>query len=167
MESVLILSKGGFPPLSARGCIQHLMPIMGGDLKRTINGLLVYTGNPLIHKYRSIITCEDKTVLALDEFWRGSQIRVGCIQSLWQKVTKSPVILSREPIEGSIFVITDQQQDRQIQEIQGRKVILKIGSDEDVYLSYRPWLDMRVVNFAFMTNEWGLKSGWRLELEEI
>ncbi|MBM3633394.1 MAG: hypothetical protein FJX03_06820 [Alphaproteobacteria bacterium] len=167
MESDLILSKGGFPPLSARGCIQHLMPILSGDLRRTINGSLIYTGNTLSHKYRSLILCEDKTVLALDDFWRGSEIRVGCIQPLWQKVTNSQVLLERYPIEGSIFAITDQQKDRQIQEIQGRKVIVKREANEDVFLSYRPWLNMRVVNFAFMTNEWGLKSGWRLELEEI
>jgi hypothetical protein len=82
MESELIINRGGFPPLSARGCIQSLMPIESGVLKRTINGSLVYTGKGPAHKYRSIISCEDKASLAMEGFWRGSELKVGCIQRI-------------------------------------------------------------------------------------
>ncbi len=81
MESELILNRGGFPPLSARGCIQHLMPIEAGLLRRTINGALIYAEKPLAHKFRSIISCEDRASLALEGLWRGSEVRVGCISS--------------------------------------------------------------------------------------
>ncbi|MDF3034283.1 MAG: hypothetical protein K0R76_1237 [Alphaproteobacteria bacterium] len=170
MESELILSKGGFPPLSARGCVQQLMPVGCGTLRRTLNGTLVYTGKPLAHKYRSLISCEDKASLALEGLWRGSEVRVGCIQRLWQKVAGLEVILERDPMIGSIFATTAHQERREVQEALGRKVVLAespAGMNEDVFVSYRPWLDMRVVTFSLSTNEWGLKAGWRLELEEI
>lgn len=167
MESELILSRGGFPPLSARGCVQHLMPIETGALRRTINGVLIYTGIPLTHKYRSIISCEDKAALALEGFWRGSELRVGCIQRVWQKVFGPQVLLERDPVEGSVFVLTAQQQEKEIQEVRGRTIAFTNQNDEEVFVSYRPWLDMRVVTFSLMTNEWGLTAGWRLVLEEI
>jgi len=167
MESELILSRGGLPPLSARGCVQQLMPIVAGQLRRTINGSLIYTGKSLTHKYRSIITCEDRAVLALEGLWRGSEIRVGCIQRIWQKVVGGQALLERDPIEGSVFIMTAQQQEREVQEVTGRKIAFVKNSSEETFLSYRPWLDMRVVAFSLMTNEWGLKAGWRLELEEV
>lgn len=108
MESELILSRGGFPPLSARGCVQHLMPVETGALRRTINGGLVYTGKTGTHKYRSLISCEDKASLALEGLWRGSEVRVGCIQRLWQKVAGREAFLERDPVIGSIFVTTAQ-----------------------------------------------------------
>jgi hypothetical protein len=168
MESELIMSRGGFPPLSARGCVQHLMPVEAGILRRTINGKLLYIGKPLTHKYRSVISCEDKAALALEGFWRGSELRVGCIQRLWQKVMGQQIItLERDPVEGSVFAVTSKQQKREIQEIRGRNIVFAEAALEESFVSYRPWLDMRVVSFSLMTNEWGLKAGWRLELEEI
>ncbi len=167
MESELIISRGGFPPLSARGCIQHLMPIEAGALRRTINGKLIYIGKQLTHKYRSIISCEDKAALAFEGFWRGSELRVGCIQRIWQKVREQQILLERDPVEGSIFAMTSNQQEREIHEIRGRNVVFAQTHLEESFVSYRPWLNMRVVSFSLMTNEWGLKAGWRLELEEI
>lgn len=167
MESELILSRGGFPPLSARGCIQHLMPIKAGILRRTVNGALVYTGKPLTHKYRSIISCEDKASLALEELWRGSEVRVGCIQQLWRQVTGREVLLERDPVEESVFAITAMREEVAVRGVTGRKVEIAKGDLESVFISYRPWLDMRIISFSLVTNEWGLKAGWRLELEEI
>jgi hypothetical protein len=153
--------------LSARGCIQHLLPIESGELRRTINGALIYTGKVLTHKYRSLITCQDKATLALEGFWRGSELRVGCIQRLWQKTMGAQVLLERDPVVDSVFAINCNQEARKIEEVKGRKVVLEEGFATEIYVSYRPWLDMRVVNFSLITNEWGLSAGWRLELEEI
>ncbi len=167
MESELILSRGGLPPLSARGCIQHLMPIEAGALRRTINGTLIYTGKEICHKYHSIISCEDKASMALEGFWRGGEIRVGCIQRLCQKAIDQHVILQREPVEGSVFVVNAARQEKGVQEIIGRKVVLAHPILEETFVSYRPWLHMRIITFSFVTNEWGMKAGWKLELEEI
>lgn len=167
MESELILDRGGFPPLSARGCTQHLIPIGTGILRRTINGTLVYAGNTLAHKYRSVISCEDKASLALEGLWRGSEVRVGCIQHLWRQSTDKEVLLERDPVEGSVFAATSIRENVEIQNITGRKVALVKGGLEKVFVAYRPWLEMRVTSFTLMTDEWNLKAGWRLELEEV
>jgi hypothetical protein len=182
MESELILNRGGFPPLSARGCIQHLKPIEAGLLRRTINGALIYASKPLTHKYRSIIYCEDKASLALEGLWRGSEVRVGCIQQLWCQTTEREVLLERDPREESLFAMTSAREEVRIESVNGRKVIIadqrlkpggldnkaleEKGSGE-IFITYRPWLSMRIVTFSLMTDEWGLKAGWRLELEEI
>lgn len=167
MESELILTKGGLPPLSARGCIQQLFPLESGELRRTINGVLIYTGQPLVHKYRSIITCEDKASLAFEGLWRGSELLVGCVQRLWQESHQREVILERDPVEGSIFAVNSKQKVMKIREVVGRKVSVEGGGTEQIFICYRPWLKMRVVSFTLSTNEWGLTAGWRLELEEV
>lgn len=165
METELILSQGGLPPLSARGCIQELMPIESGVLRRTIDGRLIYAGHSRTHKYRSIICCEDKAGLALEGLWRGSLLRVGCIQRLWQKAHGASVSLERDPVEGSVFAVTPGQERVIIQEMAGRKIVLE--NEGGVFVSYCPWLEMRVVTFSLTTNEWGLKAGWKLILEEV
>jgi hypothetical protein len=176
MESELILNPGGFPPLSARGCVQHLRPIEAGLMRRTINGALIYAGKPLAHKYHSIIYCEDKASLPLEGLWRGSEVRVGCIQQLWHQTTQREVLLERDPREGSVLVMTSTREEIEIQSVKGRKVIIADrglkdrGLDDkgsEVFIAYRPWLHMRIITFSLMTDEWGLKAGWRLELEEI
>ena len=167
MESELIMSKGGFPPLSARGCMQQLTPIQSGELRRTINGVLIYTGKPLTHKYRSLITCEDKASAALEGIWRGSEVRIGCIQRLWQKVIGFQATLERDPLPGSVFMITAKGVEVEVQGIKGRTVSFTMASGEEGFISYRPWMEMRVLSFSLLTNEWGMKAGWRLELEEI
>ncbi|MGV8948970.1 MAG: hypothetical protein ACOH2E_06390 [Candidatus Paracaedibacter sp.] len=182
MESELILNRGGFPPLSARGCVQHLRPIETGLLRRTINGALIYAGKPLAHKYRSIIYCEDKASLALEGLWRGSEVRVGCIQQLWCQTMTREVLLERDPREGSVLAMTSTREEIEIQSVKGRKVIIADQSSEvrglkdkgleekgsgEIFITYRPWLHMRINTFSLTTDEWGLKAGWRLELEEI
>ena len=170
MESGLILSRGGLPPFSARGCIQRLMPIEAGTMRRTVNGWLVYTGKKEGHKYRSLIYCEDKAAIALEGIWRGGSLKVGCIQRLSQKVLNLETHLDREPVEGSVCAFTDRQERIDILSISGRKTVLKemaFSEGREIFISYRPWLDMCITDFAYMTNEWGLKAGWRLELEEI
>jgi hypothetical protein len=165
MESELILSQGGLPPLSARGCIQELMPVESGVLRRTIDGRLIYAGHSNAHKYRSIIWCEDKASLALEGLWRGSLLRVGCIQRLWQKALGASVTLERDPVEGSVFAVTPRHEKVVVQEIVGRKIVLENGGE--AFVSYCPWLEMRVVNFSLTTSEWELKAGWKLVLEEV
>lgn len=150
METELILSLGGLPPLSARGCIQELVPVEQGKLRRTLNGELVFVGNPR-SKYRSIIYCADKTSLATEGLSPGSVVQVGCIQRLWQKVLPAMD-------EGQKPISVERIDNNQIQ-LQERRI--------PCFVSYRPWLSMRTVRYTLHTNEWGLKVGWRLELEEI
>ena len=160
-ETDLTLSVGGLPPLSARGCTQSLVPIANGELRRTVNGELLYTGTRSYEKYKSVITCADKSGIAFDAIWVGAEVRVGCIQRLWQKVSDSTVVLSRNPVEGSVI-----GQNSDVKSISGRQVEV-LGGIEDGYVSYLPYLDMRVVDVSYETDEWGMKVSWRLVLEEV
>lgn len=169
METELILSVGGFPPLSARGCQQDLIPVLQGSLRRTINGELVMVGSQDL-KYKSTIKCSDKTSLATDGLYPGCEVMVGCIQRLWQKVTENkdnePMILERYPVKGSVVVMDENQKEIEIAALDGKRIQLQDRSNT-YYISYRPWLNMRAITYSLNTDEWGIKGGWSLEVEEI
>ena len=160
METELIISGVGFPPLSARGCIQTLTPLEAGVFQRTINGELIYTGKGSHQKYQSTITCQDKTSIAIEGLWRGSKVQVQCLQRLWQKGEGGEVILERPYVPGSIMI-----HGGEIIHIEGNRVQVSVG--QGVFVSYRPLLDMVVTNFSLLTDEWGMVCGWSLHLEEI
>lgn len=160
--------KGGssLPLLSCRNCTQTLTPIENGQLRRTVNGRLVHTGMTGHTKYMSLITGEDLAPPALENIWRGTLFQVSCLSYLTQPTLQATTIeLSRNPVPGSIGVIDTNGKLHSPLKIQGRKVTLpKTVSAE--YISYRPQLDMYAANFKITTNEWGLKVGWELCLEE-
>ncbi len=164
METELIIEGCNFPPLSARGCNQELTVVEQGTFRRTVNGDLAYLG-PENHKYRSVITCEDKVTLVNEgALARGSMVRIGCLQRLWQQ-GNGRVVLEREAVAGSIAAMDAAQNPVVVDVIDSKTV--NVVSDANVFVSYRPWLSMRVISLTLRTDEWGLKAGWRLELEEI
>jgi hypothetical protein len=170
METELSLSIGGFPPMSARGCTQELMPVNDGEFCRTVNGELIFLNSGKAKKYKTIIRCEDKTALATDGLHRGCDIKVGCIQRLWQKVEKGvkEIYLEKDPIKNSVSAIDTEQNIVKISLIEGKKVILHDDNfDKEIFISYRPILQMKTINYKLFTNEWGVKVGWQLELEEV
>lgn len=168
METELIIEGCGFPPFSARGCNQELTIVEQGTFRRTVNGDLAYLG-PENHKYRSVITCEDKVTLVNEGVLaRGSIVRVGCLQRLWQQ-GGGQVTLEREAVTGSIVAMNASQKAVEMQVVNPKTIEVARESDakEVVFISYRPWLVMRVISLTLRTDEWGLKAGWRLELEEM
>lgn len=164
METTLVLSRGGLPPMSARGCVQELTPLAQGQFRRTVNGDLIFMGTEG-KKYRTVISCQDTTVLATDDLTPGSILNVSCIQPLWQKVIGGKATLERTPVSGSINVIDQYKNKLPLLRCEDR--VIEIASTELAYVSYRPILNMRLLSYSLKTNEWGLKSGWTIELEEI
>lgn len=164
METTLVLSRGGLPPMSARGCVQELIPIPLGQFRRTVNGDLIFMG-PEGKKYRTVIFCEDAAVLATDNLMPGDIIDVSCIQLLWQKIVDGKATLERKPVLGSINVIDENKNALPL--IRYGDQNIEIASTEVAYVCYRPILTMRVLSYTLKTNEWGVKSGWSIELEEI
>jgi hypothetical protein len=175
MQTELTINRGGFPPFSARGCQQSLEPLATGELRRTINGDLLYTGKKGHHKYKTTITCQDQAPPALEGIWRGEAVTVCCAQRLWQEISVDKdnaellVNLERPAVEGSIVALKDGTEQLPVQTIDSKQLAIKapfkIG--DKVYISYRPKLQMRVINFHLVTNEWQQTCGWRLMLEEI
>lgn len=168
METELSISIGGFPPFSARGCEQELMPIIQGEFHRTVNGDLIYLGEDTHTKYKSTITCKDKTAIATDGIYRGSEIKLGCIQRLWQKISPNQnfVTLDKMPVGDSVFAIDSDNFPIQIIETQNQTVELKTPHNGG-FICYRPLLNMRITQYKLNTNEWGIKVGWQIECEEI
>ncbi|MES2252818.1 MAG: hypothetical protein V4482_03930 [Pseudomonadota bacterium] len=172
METELIIEGCGFPPFSARGCQQELSQVEQGAFRRTVNGQLTYLG-PKNHKYRSIIRCEDKVTLVTEGVLaRGQVVRIGCLQRLWQQVNveaaSGPVTLEREAVAGSVGCLDAFQKSVDVRVVDAKTVeVMMACAAGDVFISYRPWLSMRVISLALHTDEWGLKAGWRLELEEV
>ncbi|MGI4851216.1 MAG: hypothetical protein ACRYGR_04680, partial [Janthinobacterium lividum] len=102
--------------------------------------------------------------------WRGSILRVGCIQRLSQDVkVGQKILLDRDPVAHSVYVINEDREEVEIQSVIGREVFLKEKFEEGQkrYVFYCPYLQMRLINYKLLTDEWGKTSGWHLELEEI
>ena len=161
-----IIGRGNsLGPFSARGCTQTLSLLSQDILRRTINGNLICVGNGGHRKFVSIISCKDKAPPGFDGLWKGSLLKVGCIQSLTHVVPGSSekVYLEREPMAIHLH------------EYSGKTWSVERGQDRWVgipqefpggFLTYRPELKMVVQNYFLETDEWGLTVGWRLELEE-
>jgi hypothetical protein len=165
METELIIEGCNFPPLSARGCTQELTVVSQGVFRRTINGDLAYLG-PENHKYRTVIRCEDKVTLVNEgALARGSVVRIGCLQRLWQQ-GNGQITLEREAVAGSVAAMDAAQNPVVVHALDSKTVEVGEG-DGKVFVSYRPYLSMRVISLNLHTDEWGLKAGWRLELEEV
>lgn len=166
METELIIEGCNFPPLSARGCTQELTVVSQGAFRRTVNGDLAYLG-PENHKYRSVIRCEDKVTLVNERaLERGAVVRIGCLQRLWQQGS-GRVTLEREAVAGSAAAMDAAQNSVVVRVLDSKTVEVGDGKSEKAFVSYRPYLSMRVISLTLHTDEWGLKAGWRLELEEV
>ena len=163
-ETDIVLSLGGFPPLSARNCQQTLEPIKRGHLKRTIKGDLVYLGRDTHHKYQSVIKCEDKEAPVLENVWKGQDVHVACIQRLWQRAYDTTVILDRLPRERSIIVLSNHEPILP-QHLEGSTITLP-HADECI-VGYQPLLNMKLVDFHLYYNEWHETGGWPLNLVEV
>lgn len=168
METVLTLSLGGLPPLSARGCEQILKPIQLGQMQRTVNGDLFHLG-PQMLKYQSVIRAKDQTVLACNGLFPGSIVDVGCIQPLWEKMEKAQRnhVLMRKAIEESIIVIDEEQTKIPFTHENGKITLKEFNKCLDIFVCYRPTLKMRVTDFLIKMNEWTFENQWELVLEEI
>lgn len=161
-----ILGKGSIlAPLSLRGCTQTLTPLGQDVLRRTINGVLVCVSSPGHRKFQSTISCKDKAPPAFDGLWKGTPLKVGCIQSMTQPVPQGTqqVRLEREAVACYLYEISGK-----VWEIkkEDERVMTIPSQFPGGFLTYRPFLTMLVKDYHLETDEWGLTVGWKLELEE-
>lgn len=158
-----IVGKGNaLTPLSARECIQTLSPIPQGILRRTINGVLVCVSNGGHRKFHSTISCKDKSSPAFESLWKGTVVRVHCLQFLTQAVPRGTTHLQLEREEEEIHLYDASGND------------WAVGDERSVpedfpggFVTYRPCLTMMVTSYTLETDEWGLRVGWTLALEEV
>lgn len=161
-----MMGKGNIlTPFSAREVTQTLTPIPQGTLKRTINGNLVSLGATGYRKFSSTLSCKDKSTPAFEGLWKGTLLKVGCIQHLTQLILKGTkkVQLEREPL--SLHFVDVSRRVWPAKKPKNRQLLIP-NDFPGGHISYRPWLIMRVKNYHLETDEWGLTVGWTLELEE-
>lgn len=166
MESQLLFNRSGAPPFSARGCKQELKPVQQGKSVRLLSGELVFLGADAQKiKYTTTITGKDHAPFAFDGLYPGCAMEVGCISPIVQRFTNSTINLSRPFVENSLRAVTQTGETITILSVDKKKVVV----EEDVvgYISYRPWLSMRVIDFSTHTDEWSMDNQWVLKLEEI
>lgn len=161
-----IVGRGSsLPPLSARECTQTLTPLPQGILRRSINGALIWVGNKGHQKYRSTISCKDKTCPSFDGIWKGSLLRVGCLQTLTQTISKDTLQLQLER-EAAFFYVYDKNGKLWPGEKRKDRWITLSPDFPGGFITYHPLLMMIVNNYTLETDEWGISVGWTLELEE-
>lgn len=140
-ETVLTITGFGLTPYSARGVQQILDPIpQASAMRRTVNGALVDVSAPEFRKYKSVISCEDMNVPAIDGVWPGQQVTVDCAVEL------SYLTSGGTP---------------------ARTVVAGSSRTEGAFTFYRPRLTMRIVTFNEALDELGAALAWQLELEEV
>lgn len=167
-ETNLLLGISGLPPESARNCVQELLPIPNGEFRRSINGDLLFLESSENKKYKSVISCRDTNSPLADKIWIGSQIAVGCIQNLWQSLApgETKIQLLRPPVKDSVFVSSADGTPEKFKLSNATVELLKTY-EEKIFVSFRPWLSMKVLDFSLETDEWGMTGCWRLRLEEL
>jgi hypothetical protein len=167
-ESDLILGVAGLPPESARNCIQELYPVPNGEFKKSVNGNILFLESSERRKYKSIISCKDVNTPIIDGIWIGSQITVGCIQNLWQSISpgETKIKLIRPAVDKSVCAVDKYGEPVKFY-ISDNEVTLQNTYENRIFVGFRPWLTMKVINFSMETNEWGMTGGWNLTLEEI
>lgn len=172
-ETLIQIDRTDLPAFSARGCSQTLTPLKCGDLKRTVNGELCYLGQKKHHKYVSSVRCQDRFTPPFENFWRGEEVQVSCLQRLCQKIIGDG--------ETRVFNLDrcNIQSSERVASTTGEEVLLYETGDKSVtfatppqkgdvlFVTYRPLLSMRVITFHLETDEWGNKTSWHLNLEEI
>jgi hypothetical protein len=109
-------------------------------MRRTVNGALVDLSAVQFRKYRSSIVGNDQLPPAFDGIWPGQILTVSCLAELsYLTAGGTP---QRPVVSGSSRV-------------------------DGEFTFYRPELQMRVVSFSPVTDEWQARVGWTLDLEEI
>src|SRR5579863_7001661 len=86
-ESILTLSGVGFPSFSCREAEQTLVPLRTGELRRTVNGDLCYTGPTHHHKYLSMVTCQEKNAPGIQQLWVGAEVILNFLIKIFTQLT--------------------------------------------------------------------------------
>lgn len=168
VETVLKVGNLVFPVGSDRGITQSLAPIDNGDLRRTVNSLLVDTTREVNRKFTTTINCTDFDAPTLAGVWKGSEFTVESIAYLNQVVNpaSSTVTLIRDAVTTSIIGV--KADGSQISATGFSHITLVATFAENVVVvKFRPILDMLVVEVSSDTDEFEAGVGWSVTLEEI
>lgn len=160
----LFISGAGIAPLSMKQCTQTLEPLVQGAFYRSINGTLVFVGNPDEQRYQSIIQGEGQAP-SFDQLPCGQKVEVHCLPRFSQHMTERSVILHRPFVSGSLCVVKVNGEPVAFSEEGSQAIALEDATPCRV--TYRPKLQMMVKHFTLQEQEWQGVIQWSLSLEEV
>lgn len=167
--ATLQISGMGFPPYSSNHCRQILETIPQGNFVRTLDGTLVFLGNTLNHKYKTLIQGEDINSPTLSMLSSGQRVLVHCIQPLWQEGISNRLVLHRQIAPNTeVYATTLQGDPLEVMEESPQHV--KVSGSPltfPIFIAYYPLLSMLVKSFVMEGGLENQSTKWRLELEEI
>lgn len=165
-ETVLVLGDLIIPVGAGRGISQSLGRIDNGQLRRTVNGILVDTTRSINQKFVSTINATDMSAPTFAELWKGMELVVECISKLRQFVVPAEdiVTLIRPAVEESIFGYKPDGTKIEPIDVNGLVVTF---AENIVRLEFRPILTMLVVDITDDSDEYASSESWSIQLEEV
>jgi len=147
---------------------ESLQPIDTGDLRRTVNGVLVSLADPAFKKYKLSVSCDDMLPPAFGSIWRGQQLTVSPVSEIADVVAVGGTsrTLERDPVAGSIRCV-DIDGGTHAFTVAGRVVTLSSAATKPTRIFYRPTLTMMVSQHSVDHDEAAASVSWSLDLEEI
>lgn len=157
------------------GVKQTLMPTLSQSFKRTIDGRLLSTNLLRQMKYKSLIEGQDPILPDLVHAWGGKILRVDCLQRLKELHTihsdNDFISLSNNPVPSSVVVsYAKENNEKPLYKVSGRDIIVSSSNTphpNSYEISYRPCLDMHMVDFKWISKAYEKEAHWCLLLEEI
>lgn len=165
--TTLKLLGNNFPPFSQQECRETLKTIQLGSLKRTVNGKLCYIGGGT--KYQSLLEGNDSTPPCLNQLARGDHVTLHSTQRLWQDIppnTDQALSLILPAVPETLLVCNAAGEQFPFELIEN-ELSLKTKTDQTLFISFRPVLEMLVVEISLKHEEDSLQSAWRVLLEEV
>lgn len=143
-------------------------------LRRTIDGRLILTDHLENLKYRSFIEGTELILSDRVQSWSEHSVSVDCLhrfKDTFDDVNDARrIILNRDPVPGSLQINGSQGiLDRAQFDVNGRTIHLTFErreAGESYTLTYRPRLEMRLVDFKWHMEAYEKSAKWQLILEE-
>jgi hypothetical protein len=127
-------------PYAARGLTQTLDLVTNAQwTRRDVNGFLRSVADDRFRKYRSVISCRDGEMPAIDGTWIGEIVDVSCAVELSYPTGATP---QRPAVAGSVRT-------------------------QGAFTYYRPLLTMMVEALSDSFQEYQAINGWSITLSEV
>jgi hypothetical protein len=160
-------SDNCFLPMgSIRGCKQTLEPLSAPVYRRALDGQLVVIKKG-IDKYQCTLMCEDIICPSFEKLIPGTSLWIECIQRFTTPLLKpeEKLTLKRSAVPNSFFLITPGKKPIAL-EVKNPKCI-ELSKEQEGYVSYRPLLNMMLMDLRTEMDEWENRIKWKMVLEEI
>lgn len=165
---IFTLSGEGIPFYASSHCFQSLEAIPQGTFVRQLDGQLAFLSTIKDHKYKSIIRSTDQNTPAFGNISSGKELKIQCIQPLYQEMITERLFLSR-PTNHDLLSGLDSQGDPVPLQLEDSQWVTRARTEalEPIFIRYFPILRMLVHSFTLEGESRHSNTiQWSLTLEE-